>query len=142
MFKTGPILANSAFFVKHFSEKSQKNANYREKSPKMFKTDFILANVAFFVKVSSRKKRCCYRSAGACPPRSLKQNEKRPSLRGHGRFLRHPRHGEGQALALRVAARFPPPSRDANWLNQDKPIVVWARLSPNGSRSGDLDLQR
>ena len=130
----------------------------------MFKTDFILANVAFFVKVISGKKCCCYRSAGACPPRSLKQNEKRPqpkmpwtfsvqteawrgkparlrvwqaraqalrfaarfstfhrsagacpprSLRrnekhpqpgGHGRFLFRPMHGEGQALALRFGS--------------------------------------
>ena len=50
--KTGFILANVAFFVNVFSEKSQKNANYLEKLPKMFKTEFILANVAFFVKVS------------------------------------------------------------------------------------------
>ena len=50
--KTGAILANVAFFVNVFSEKSQKNANYLEKLPKMFKTEFILANVAFFVKVS------------------------------------------------------------------------------------------
>ena len=78
MFKTGSILANFTFFVNVFSEKSKKNANYREKLPKTSKTEFILANVAFFVKVISGKKRCCYRSAGACPPRSLKQNEKRP----------------------------------------------------------------
>ena len=54
--KTDSILANVAFFVNVFCEKSKKNANYREKLPKMFKTDFILANVAFFVKVISGKK--------------------------------------------------------------------------------------
>ena len=42
-----------------------------------------------------------HRSAGACPPRSINRNEKRPSLQGFRRFLSHPQHGEGQALALR-----------------------------------------
>ena len=51
--KTGSILANVAFFVNVFSEKSQKNANYLEKLPKMVKSDFNLANLGFFVKVSS-----------------------------------------------------------------------------------------
>ena len=47
------------------------------------------------------RKRHGYRSAGACPPRSLNRNEKRPQPRGHGRFLPRSMHGEGQALALR-----------------------------------------
>ena len=42
-----------------------------------------------------------HRSAGACPPRFIDRNEKRPSLQGFKRFLSHPMHGEGQALALR-----------------------------------------
>ena len=60
------------------------------------------------MKISAFPSGCCaaakrhgYRSAGACPPRSLKQNEKRPQPGGHGRLLLRPRHGEGQALALR-----------------------------------------
>ena len=61
---------------------------FYEKLPKMFKTEIILANVTFFVKVISRKKkRCCYRSAGACPPRSLKQNEKRPQPKSPWTFF-------------------------------------------------------
>ena len=47
-----------------------------------------------------------HRSAGACPPRSLRRNEKRPQPRGHGRLLLRPRHGEGQALALRWQENF------------------------------------
>ena len=42
-----------------------------------------------------------FRSAGACPPRSIHRNKKRPSLQRFRRFLSHPLHGEGQALALR-----------------------------------------
>ena len=73
----------------------------------MFKTEFILANVAFFCQgYFAKKKRCCYRSAGACPPRSTDRNENRPQPKGPGRFLLRPKHGEGQALALRCAARF------------------------------------
>ena len=99
--KTDAILANVAFFVNVFLRKIVKSVEFTRKIAKMFKTGFILANVVFFVKVISRKKRCCYRSAGACPPRALKQNEKRPQPGGHGRLLLRPRHGEGQALALR-----------------------------------------
>ena len=46
-------------------------------------------------------KRCCSRSAGACPPRFSDLGEKRPQPRDHGRFLSRSTHGEGQALALR-----------------------------------------
>ena len=42
-----------------------------------------------------------HRSAGACPPRSLCRNEKRPQPQRHGRLLSRSIHGEGQALALR-----------------------------------------
>ena len=75
----------------------------------MFKTDFILANVAFFVKVISGKKCCCYRSAGACPPRSLRRNEKHPQPGGHGRFLFRLMHGEGNPLACACGRRGPKP---------------------------------
>ena len=43
----------------------------------------------------------CYRSAGACPPRSLDLCGKRPQPRDPGCLLLRPVHGEGQALALR-----------------------------------------
>ena len=49
--KTSIILRNLRFFVNVFSEKSEKNANYRERLPKMFKTEFILANFAIFANV-------------------------------------------------------------------------------------------
>ena len=49
----------------------------------------------------STEKYCLERSAGACPPRSLRRNERHPQPRDHGRLLLRPRHGEGQALALR-----------------------------------------
>ena len=81
--------------------------------------------------LSPERKRHCFRSAGACPPRVFDPNEKRRgersagalachtrmregsprelstetknvhSPRTHGRFLRRPRPGEGQALTLR-----------------------------------------
>ena len=47
-----------------------------------------------------------YRSAGACPPRSLNRCGKRPQPRDHGWLLRRPAHGEGQALALREGEAF------------------------------------
>ena len=60
------------------------------------------------MKISAFPRGCCaaakrhgYRSAGACPPRSLRQNEKRPQSRDYRRLLLRPAHGEGQALALR-----------------------------------------
>ena len=56
MFTINHILHEFRFFVNVFLRKIVKNANYREKLPKMFKTEFILANVTFFVKVISRKK--------------------------------------------------------------------------------------
>ena len=103
----GPILANFAFFVKLFLREIAKNV----------KTGSILANFAFFVKVISQKKRCCYRSAGACPPRSTNLNENRPQSKRPWTFAVKteawrgpvPRPtvkgefwlGEGQALALR-----------------------------------------
>ena len=109
-----------------------------EKSPKMFKTEIILANVAFFVKVISGKKCCCYRSAGACPPRSLKRNEKRPQPKRPRTFAVNTEARRGKparmrvwharAQALRCAARFstfhrsagacPPRSTD---LNENRP---------------------
>ena len=63
----GPILATFAFFVNVFRKKSQKNANYREKLPKMFKTEIILANFAFFVKVISRKNAAATVARGPVP---------------------------------------------------------------------------
>ena len=48
----------------------------------------------------------CYRSAGACPPRSLDLCGKRPQPRDHGCLRLRPVHGEGQALALRKGAAF------------------------------------
>ena len=67
------------------------------------------------------KKMTHYRSAGACPPRSS------------GR----PQHGEGQALALREI------ETGRSLLPEGiGPIsVVRERLLPNGSGSGDPDLQ-
>ena len=44
-----------------------------------------------------------HRRAGACPPRSFDLREHRPP---QGCFSCRSRHGEGQALALRHAARF------------------------------------
>ena len=66
---------------------------------------FIVSRGAIDIKVLQtlipERKRHGYRSAGACPPRSLRRNEKRPQPRDHGRLLLRPVHGEGQALALR-----------------------------------------
>ena len=84
------------------------------------------------MKISAFPKGCCaaakrhgYRSAEACPPRSLRRNEKRPQPGSHGRLLSRSLHGEGQALALRweegllgAVARGPVP-RDAKCLKQD-----------------------
>ena len=42
-----------------------------------------------------------YRSAGACPPRSLDLCGKRPQPSDPGCLRLRPGHGEGQALALR-----------------------------------------
>ena len=60
------------------------------------------------MKISAFPSGCCaaakrhgYRSAGACPPRALCRNEKRPQPQRHGRLLSRSVHGEGQALALR-----------------------------------------
>ena len=44
-----------------------------------------------------------YRSARACPSRSLDLRENRPQLRGPGRFFFRPMPGEAQDLALRAA---------------------------------------
>ena len=44
------------------------------------------------------------RSAGACPPRSLNQTKNARDPKDSGHFLGRPRHGEGQALALRSRA--------------------------------------
>ena len=52
--------------------------------------------------LSPERKPYFFRSAGACPPQSLRRNEKRPQPGGHGRLLLRPGHGEGQALALRL----------------------------------------
>ena len=66
---------------------------------------FIVERGAIDIKVlqtlSPERKPHFFRSAGACPPRSLPQNDKRPKPRGHGRLLLISAHGEGQALALR-----------------------------------------
>ena len=85
--------------------------------------------------LSPERKPHCFRSAGACPPRSLKQNEKRPQPRGHGRFLLRPGHGEGQAHALRGPSGSPqtkhcsPPSRYnlANRANLENPASEFQR---------------
>ena len=47
------------------------------------------------------------RSAGACPPRVLDLRENRQP-----RLFPRPRHGEGQALALREGAAFFSPQRE------------------------------
>ena len=85
-----------------------------------------------------------HRSAGACPPRFLNLRGKRSQPRDHEWLLSRPTRGEGQALALRegevlfvTVARGPVP-RD---LPRAPVTVVRERLLPNGSRSGDLDLQ-
>ena len=65
---------------------------------------FIVGRGAIDIKVlqtlGPERKRRGYRSAGACPPRSPRRNEKRPQPGGHGRLLSRSMHGEGQALAL------------------------------------------
>ena len=62
---------------------------------------FVAVRIGTRMSLLPERKRHCFRSAGACPPRSLKQNEKRPQPKRHGRLLSRLMHGEGQALALR-----------------------------------------
>ena len=56
-----------------------------------------------------RRKPHIHRSAGACPPRSLNQAKNARDPIDQSRFLGRPRHGEGQAIALR--SRAPPLSQ-------------------------------
>ena len=70
------------------------------------------------------------RSAGACPPRSLPKTKNVRSLRGHGRFLLRPAHGEGQALALRW--------EEESSCRRDLPVSISIRPSSYGGRRGVL----
>ena len=77
--------------VKHFFAKIAKNV----------KTGSIFANVAFLSRLF-REKNAAATVARGTGPRDLSNRRRNVrSLRGHGRLLLRPRHGEGQALALR-----------------------------------------
>ena len=76
--------------------------------------------------LSPERKRHGYRSAGACPPRSLRRNEKRPQPGSHGRLLSRSMHGEGQALLCRRDPANPDSGHD-RCMARDRP-------SPYGGR--------